>query len=237
MNEFTVTNGTVEYEHRKPVADYEHKQPKVVLSYTMAEGSDPEAVALKVMAIAVVTVERALDMKLILAQPPVEPVAPTEAASVPPTPPAAAPKVVPPKAVVKPVAKAPVVPVPIEDDPLADTSSKQVAVEVVDDDPLAGGPTSASKPADGHPEPAGSTKQSEASELSDDDLLGLKPAPTVADMQAEAQKTSKYLSEKFGNIGKLRELIRQCGSPDSLLNIPEGNRNEFVEKCKGLRAG
>ena len=60
MDEFQVTNGTVEYSRTIRPADYEGKTPKVSLSFTVAEGSSPEAVALKVMGIAFSVVERAL---------------------------------------------------------------------------------------------------------------------------------------------------------------------------------
>jgi hypothetical protein len=60
--EFVVTNGSVEYEHKRPVADYENKAPKVVLSFTVTEGSDPLAVTAKVMSMAVHVVNGALGL-------------------------------------------------------------------------------------------------------------------------------------------------------------------------------
>jgi hypothetical protein len=70
--EFTVTNGSVEYEHKRPQADYESKTPKVVLSFTVAEGSDPLAVTAKVMSMAVYVVSGALGLATALVVPEVQ---------------------------------------------------------------------------------------------------------------------------------------------------------------------
>ncbi len=58
--EFQITNGTVHYEHKKPIADYDNKAPFVTLSFTISEGSDPGLVTAKVMGIAMEIVERAI---------------------------------------------------------------------------------------------------------------------------------------------------------------------------------
>ena len=50
---FTVTDGSVEYKHSKPRAEYETVAPLVRLNFTIAEGSDADAVVAKVMGMAV----------------------------------------------------------------------------------------------------------------------------------------------------------------------------------------
>ena len=63
MDEFQVTNGTIEYSRTVRPADYEGKTPKVSLSFTVAEGSNPEAVTRQVMGIAFNLVEDTLAAK------------------------------------------------------------------------------------------------------------------------------------------------------------------------------
>ena len=58
--DFVITDGSVEYKHSKPRAEYETVAPLVRLNFTVADGSDPGAVIQKVMAMAVRQVEGVL---------------------------------------------------------------------------------------------------------------------------------------------------------------------------------
>jgi hypothetical protein len=61
MTEFTIAGGSVEYRHTKPGAQYESTVPAVTLHFTVENGSDPETVAWKVMAMARGVVEGTLN--------------------------------------------------------------------------------------------------------------------------------------------------------------------------------
>ncbi len=53
MSDFKIVQGTVEYEHKNPgPKDYEQVTPKVMLTFEVAEGADPEAVVQRVMSMA-----------------------------------------------------------------------------------------------------------------------------------------------------------------------------------------
>ena len=58
--DFVITDGSVEYKHSKPRAEYETVAPLVRLNFTIAEGSDPDIVVRKVMDMAVRHVEGVL---------------------------------------------------------------------------------------------------------------------------------------------------------------------------------
>lgn len=68
--EFTITDGSVEYKHTKPLAEYDNKAPMVRLTFTIAEGSDPLAVTEKVMGMAMVVVEKAIATNVTITQEP-----------------------------------------------------------------------------------------------------------------------------------------------------------------------
>lgn len=64
MDDFTVTNGTVEYTRMMRPADFESKTPRVSLSFNVADGADGAVVAKKVLKMAVDAVEDALGGRL-----------------------------------------------------------------------------------------------------------------------------------------------------------------------------
>lgn len=76
--EFTVTDGSVEYKHTKPLAEYDNKTPMVRLTFTIAEGSDPLAAAEKVMGMAMLVVEKAIATNVTITQEPPKPVKATK---------------------------------------------------------------------------------------------------------------------------------------------------------------
>ena len=61
MTDFTIAGGSVEYRHTKPGAQYESTVPAVTLHFTVENGSDPEAVAFRVMTLARNVVEGTLN--------------------------------------------------------------------------------------------------------------------------------------------------------------------------------
>lgn len=91
-SDFTVTDGSVEYRHTKPRAEYESVVPFVRLNFTVADGSDAGKVASIVMRMAVETVEGALGQKVAEVKSPKEdkkqqePASNPTAASTPPAP-------------------------------------------------------------------------------------------------------------------------------------------------------
>lgn len=60
MTEYTIAGGSVEYRHTKPGMQYESTIPAVTLHFTVENGSDPETVTRKVMAMAKNVVEDVL---------------------------------------------------------------------------------------------------------------------------------------------------------------------------------
>lgn len=61
MTDFTIAGGSVEYRHTKPGTQYESTVPAVTLHFTVENGSDPEAVTARVMAMARNVVEGTLN--------------------------------------------------------------------------------------------------------------------------------------------------------------------------------
>lgn len=232
MTEFTVTNGTIEYTRTRKPADYEGQTPKVSLSFTVADGSDPEKVVAKVMAIAVNEVEAILTGKRVDPEPQAEakkgkrvspPTSPTMRSDGNSTPP------------------------PAQSDPTSlvipsdGSTGTSTAVSTADPSKIEDDTPSAATPT-GHAlsDPA-SVDTSDAVSEPDDDLasLGIEPAEepiSDKDLHKVIQPLSVKLTEKRGSsAGQLRVLITEAGGT-TLQSIPQENRKGFVEKCKGLMA-
>lgn len=215
--EFTVTNGTVKYEHKKPMGeDYDNKQPMVTLHFQIAEGSDPALATAKVMGIAMEIVERAIATNVAFtAEMSAEMSA--EIARVAELPREKLRRGRPP---VNPT-PAPVV------DPTETASTMKDAAEISD-------------------EPEDAASMAGIDSVDEDAELGLVPTEqqveTVGDteLQAQAQKVSGHLRKEFQNINDLRKLIASCQAEGTengtLLTIPADKRYDFMQKSKGLLA-
>lgn len=229
---FTITDGTVSYTRTVKPADYEGKTPVVKLSFTVAEGSDPEAVVAKVMAIAVNEVEGVLTGKRMVvtrvdvpaivevveqkkgkrASPPTSTPSPTTS-----TEQQSSTQSDPSLIEGTPSAPTPTVPAP-SDQVSVDASVPVLGTGVPDPSAIDDTPVDPSLEALGITDP-----------VVVDEPLDMK------DLQKMAQTVSAKLSDKDGNIGKLLTLIKDCGGPP-LQKIPSGNFKVFMEKCKGLLA-
>lgn len=212
--EFTVTDGYVEYEHRIPPSDFEHKLPKVRLSFTVAEGSNPAVVVEKVMAMAVATVEVVLGGKRVeapaveaTAEPPKQRRTRVPGGTLSPQPPGAPQSD--PAAVAEPQDPALVSDTASGPSPEVDPAAVTDAAPPVDDDDLG----------IGTPEPA---------EVTDEQL------------QAVVQPLSAKMRAKVQNINALRDLIEKANAgvegKATLQSIPQANRASFIAACKALNA-
>ena len=225
MSDFTVINGTCEYKHAVPKAEYNSVTPMVSLSFTVAEGSDPAAAANRVMAVAQDIVERAIAGKITVEQvskgrPSVNPPSPARGR----------------EDATGPVGTATT---------LQDDAVTSVELEVVTEGPEAvkarrGRPPVNPTPAaqtNGATENSGTTVDY-AGDVEIDDDIGIETEEGTTltlkdDIQPLAQKVSAHLRKDGGNINALREVIKECGAT-SLLTIEPAKFPLFIEKAKAL---
>ncbi len=211
--EFTVTNGTVKYEHKKPMGeDYDNKQPMVTLHYQIAEGADPALATAKVMGIAMEIVERAIATNVTVTH-----------------------------AALKTAVEAPYGEQkgrrgrpPNTSVPIAATNTPVGQVEKAID--AMGGVEDAASM-------AGIDSVDEDAELGlvpTEQQVETVNYVTDVELQAQAQKVSGHLRKEFQNINDLRKLIASCQAEGTengtLLTIPADKRYDFMQKSKGLLA-
>ena len=171
---FTVTDGSVEYKHSKPLAEYESKAPMVRLNFTLAEGANPDTATRSVMSMVMTIVEDTIAGKR------------KEAV------------------------------VPADPTPAPKKQKKSAPAEPTTE--------AASVPVDAQPADAPTISEATIAE----EGLTLK-----GDVQPLAQRVSAHLRKEYGNINKLRDVIKECGG-ENLLTIPEANWPQFIEAAKKL---
>ena len=216
---FTITNGTVEYEHKNPYTEYGFKAPRVSLSFTIAEGSDAATVTARVMGIAVEMVERANHAKITMAAEPVAERQPVLDAPPIPTPAPAATRTRRTKA-------------QIEADRLAAGEAASNELASVEDLGIASNDLSKGS----EPEPT--------NEVTAADLGIPADEPEVVEISdkelgAFANRLSGPVQKEHGNLNVLRDVINAHtveGTPGygHLLQIPQGKRAAFIAAAKKL---
>lgn len=221
--DFQITNGSVEYTRTVRPADFEGKTPKVVLSFNIAEGSDPAMATAKVMGIAVEMVERALAAQLTFKNEPVvqqTPITATEVEErdkevVPPTPPQKRTRRT--KAEME-----------------ADASGVERASS-------AQGSVTASDTASSDLSKSNESEPTNVTSLADLGIPG-DPEPELGisdkDLGAFANRLSGPINKEHGNLNKLRDVIKDF-TPEGpgkghLLSIPADQRLQFMAAAKKL---
>lgn len=234
MQGVTVTNGTVKYERCARPADFESKTPLVSLSYTVAEGLDPELATQYVMGIALRTVEAVQ----------ATPNAALRAVQVPqsrPTPPQTPPAS---------TTDAPSEPGSVG----ASGSVSNKGALVQDDEPVATGATGAPRPdTQGGVVPIRRTRRTKAQMEADnmaksglvqepeehDDLLGPDPSAKPPLKFEYVYKVAAEAASRLNALGKqntdLHTAIKDAGSATGkLAGIPEANWAQFIEAAGKL---
>jgi hypothetical protein len=204
MTEYTIAGGSVEYRHTKPGMQYESTIPAVTLHFTVENGSDPETVTRKVMAMAKNVVEDTLKGTLVqsTAGSGSVPLGLTE--TVQPQPPATVPL---PTQRKRKVAETPTGAVPevsvqptVDANPLADLDAPSASDDLA---ALSGSP---------EPEPV---------------------TLTMKDVEVALNKASEHLRKEFGHINDLKKLIASYGV-GGYSNVPPDQFADLIGKAKAL---
>lgn len=222
--DFQITNGSVEYTRTVRPADFEGKTPKVVLSFNIAEGSDPAMATAKVMGIAVEMVERALAARLTFKSEITVPVSQAQAEKIQqfdengpepvPTPPQ--------KRTRRTKAE-------MEADAAGERASS------------AQGSVTASDTASSDLSKSNESEPTNVTSLADLGIPG-EPEPELGisdkDLGAFANRLSGPINKEHGNLNKLRDVIKDF-TPEGpgkghLLSIPADQRLQFMAEAKKL---